>query len=81
MVNFVREERLAKVLEEEVEEDEGVWADFDFEESQVKFDLADLVTDELVDEVAQLLLRFTERGRVEQTLEGEKKIDEERISS
>ena len=81
MVNFVREERLAKVLEEEVEEDEGVWADFDFEESQVKFDLADLVTDELVDEVAQLLLRFTERGHVELALEGEKKIDEEKISS
>ena len=69
------------MLEEEVEEDEGVWADFDFEESQVKFDLADLVTDELVDEVAQLLLRFAQRGHVELALEGEKKIDEEKISS
>ena len=38
------------MLREELEEAESMWLDFDFEESQVRLDLADMVLETLMEE-------------------------------
>jgi len=39
----MREERLARILIAEAEENEGLWTDYEYEETQVKLDLADII--------------------------------------
>lgn len=46
----VREERLALLLATEIEENEPMWTDYEFEETQVKLDLANTILDDLVKE-------------------------------
>ena len=50
----IREERLANLLSSEIEENEPFWLDYEYEETQVKLDLADMVLhDILLDTMSQ----------------------------
>ncbi|CAG9331265.1 unnamed protein product [Blepharisma stoltei] len=51
----VREERLASMLAEEVLERDEVWVDYEFEETQAKLDLADMILEGLVIETIDIL--------------------------
>ena len=46
----MREKKLATLLATEVFESEGKWLNFDYEESQVKVDLGDMILEHLVAE-------------------------------
>ena len=45
---MIREERLAIVLASEIEENENLWTDYEFEETQAKIDLGDMILEWLV---------------------------------
>ena len=47
-LNQIREERLANLLSSEIEESEPLWLDYEYEDTQVKLDLADIVLQELM---------------------------------
>lgn len=51
----MREERLARILISEAEENEGLWTDYEYEETQAKLDLADIILNELCFESVQIL--------------------------
>ena len=51
----IREKRLAAALANELIENEPNWLNYDFEETQVKIDLADMVTEHLTIETIGLL--------------------------
>jgi len=52
---MLREERLALVLAAEIEENEMLWTDYEYEETQTKLDVADMILEVLADEaVAEL---------------------------
>jgi hypothetical protein len=51
-IERVREERLTKVLIEEVNEADRLWLDFEMEETQIKVDLADMIMNDLCFETA-----------------------------
>lgn len=46
-LNQIREERLANLLSVEINEGEPLWLDYEYEETQVKLDLADMVLQDL----------------------------------
>ena len=46
-----RERRLAQMLASEVVESEHQWLNYEFEESQAKIDLSDMILENLVEEV------------------------------
>ena len=50
-----REERMSQMLKSEADENEGLWVDYEYEETQVKLDMADIILDHLCTEVADLL--------------------------
>lgn len=50
-----REERLAAMLAEDVMEKDEVWVEYEFEETQAKLDLADMVLEQLVVESINIL--------------------------
>jgi hypothetical protein len=50
-----RERRLAQMLVSDFVETEHQWLNYEFEESQVKIDLSDMILEHLVDEVVQCL--------------------------
>ena len=50
-----RERRLAQMLASEVVETEHQWLIYEFEESQVKIDVSDMILEHLVDEIVQYL--------------------------
>ena len=54
-LNQVREERLALMLASEIEENEPLWTDYEFEETSIKLDIADMILDKLFDETALLV--------------------------
>jgi hypothetical protein len=51
----VWEERLAVILANEIEENEPLWTDYEFEETHVKMDIAEIILEQLYDETAQFL--------------------------
>ncbi|CAG9328453.1 unnamed protein product [Blepharisma stoltei] len=51
----IREEKLARLLTLEVMENDQQWVDYEFEETQVKLDLADMMLEQLVAEVVEIL--------------------------
>ena len=51
LLQHLREERLATMLADEVLEKDEVWVEYEFEESQVKLDIADMVLEQLVSEI------------------------------
>lgn len=46
-LNQVREERLANLLSTEINDSEPLWLDYEYEDTQVKLDIADMVLQEL----------------------------------
>ena len=58
----VREERLALLLATEIEENEPMWTDYEFEETQVKLDLANTILEDLVKETVDILKGSTEEN-------------------
>ena len=55
LLHQVREERLANMLAEEVMMRDEIWVDYDFEETQVVLDLADMVLEHVVQETIEIL--------------------------
>ena len=49
------EKRLAVILANEIEESEPLWTDYEFEETHVKIDIADVILDELYNETVQIM--------------------------
>ena len=52
---MMREERLARILIQEADENEPLWVDYEYEETQTKLDVADLILDTLCQETAEIL--------------------------
>jgi hypothetical protein len=55
LLQQVREERLANMLAEEIIEKDGIWVNYEFEETQVKLDLADIILEHLANEIIEVL--------------------------
>ena len=53
---FERQERLGHLLTAEVHAKEGEWLDYETEGTQVRFDVADMILEELADEVTSFLI-------------------------
>ena len=60
-MNQAREERLGVLMMRELEENEAKWVDYEDEETQAKFDLADMVLEELAGELAEIMMGIQER--------------------
>lgn len=54
-LEMMREDRLARVLISEADENEPLWTDYEYEETQTKIDVADIVLEHLCSEAAQIL--------------------------
>ena len=54
-LNLLREERLALVLAAEIEENEQLWTDYEYEETQTKLDVADMILEFLAEDTAKEL--------------------------
>lgn len=55
MLQQEREERLGIALAEEIITNDNIWADYEFEETQLKLDLGDIVLDQLLSETIDIL--------------------------
>ena len=53
--NQAREERLGELLTKEIEEGDQHWVDYENEDTQTKFDLADMILSDLAQEIAEFL--------------------------
>lgn len=62
-VNALRETRLGLLMMKDLDENEMKWVDYEDEDTQVKFDLADMVLDVLASEVAGFLHVKSNFGR------------------
>ena len=54
---FERQERLGHLLTAEVHEKEFEWLDYETEDTQVRFDVADMILEELASEVTEFLMQ------------------------
>lgn len=59
-LNLLREERLALVLASEIEENEILWTDYEYEETQTKLDIADMILEVLAEEAVQEINKIKE---------------------
>jgi len=59
----VREERILRMLSEEIFEMENKWITYDDEEAEVELEIADMVFDKLVTETADLIAQIYEKKR------------------
>ena len=57
----IREERLARLLSAEINEAEPLWLDYEYEETQVKLDIADMILQELCFEGIKTLTKLENR--------------------
>lgn len=60
-LNMLREERLALVLAAEIEENEVLWTDYEYEETQTKLDVADMVLEFLAEEAVNDLNKIQQQ--------------------
>ena len=60
-----REERLARILIQEAEENEPLWTDYEYEETQTKIDVADIVLEELCGEIVDILSEIKSKRKLE----------------
>lgn len=60
-VNALREERLGMLMMKELEENENKWIDYEDEDTQVKFDLADMILDDITGELVSLIMDLQSR--------------------
>jgi hypothetical protein len=51
----IREERLSKMLTQEILENDQVWVDYEAEEAQVKIDIADMILEQIMAEIEDFL--------------------------
>ena len=72
-LELLREDKLAKILIAEADENEPIWVDYEYEETQTKLDIADLILDLMCKETAQILNEI--KGGEAPTLEVEVKSD------
>lgn len=56
LLQDIREETVAYAIKKEIADNEWIWVDYEFEETQVKMDLADMILSELAGELTQLEL-------------------------
>lgn len=54
LIQSLREDRLERLIYYETFEEEDEWVDYEFEETQVKFDVADMVLEHLSEELEQI---------------------------
>ncbi len=54
-IGQAREEKLGTLMMRELEENENKWINYEDEDTQVKFDLADMVLEELTGELIDIL--------------------------
>ena len=55
LLRIVRDRRLARVLTEEILGGDGVWVNYELEETQASLDLADMMLDCMVEEIIEIL--------------------------
>lgn len=55
LLQETRERRLAQVMIQDTIEQEHHWLNYEFEETQIKIDLADMILETLVAEIAAML--------------------------
>ncbi|OMJ94654.1 hypothetical protein SteCoe_2152 [Stentor coeruleus] len=55
LINGLREDRLERLIFYEIIEEEHEWINYEFEETQIKFDISDMILEELAEEVRVLL--------------------------
>jgi hypothetical protein len=55
LLQQIREERLANMLADEIIEKDEMWTNYEFEETQVKLDLSDMILEHLSSEVIEIL--------------------------
>eukprot|EP00347_Sterkiella_histriomuscorum_P023087 403336002 len=67
-----REERLARILIQEAEENEPLWTDYEYEETQTKIDVADIVLEELCGEIVDILSEIKSKRKLEMEQESSK---------
>ena len=60
-MELIREERLARILIQEAEENEQLWTDYEYEETQTKIDVADIILEHLCSEVADIVVKLKDR--------------------
>lgn len=54
LLQEIREETISYAIRKEVADNEWIWTDYEFEETQVKMDLADMILSELAGEIIEL---------------------------
>lgn len=54
-LQLIREERLSKMLTQEILENDEVWVDYEAEEAQVKIDIADMILEQIMAEIEDFL--------------------------
>lgn len=54
-LQLIREERLSKMLTQEILENDQVWVDYEAEEAQVKIDIADMILEQIMSEIEDFL--------------------------
>ncbi|CDW79825.1 iq calmodulin-binding motif family protein [Stylonychia lemnae] len=54
-LELMREERLARILIQEAEENEPLWTDYEYEETQTKIDVADLILEQMIEELVSIM--------------------------
>ncbi len=60
-INQAREEKLGVLMMRELEENELKWIDYEDEDTQTRFDLADMVLEELAGEFANIMMEIQNR--------------------
>ena len=56
LLQDIREETLSYAMNKEIIEDEWIWVDYEFEETQIKIDISDMILSELAEEICKLEL-------------------------
>ena len=72
----VREKRLAALLATDVMENEYKWVNYDFEESQVKIDVSDMIMEHVITETVNILKALGQPWRDKSLYENENMIHE-----
>jgi hypothetical protein len=54
-LQMIREEKLSRLLTKEIVENDQMWIDYEAEDAQVKIDLADMILEQLMDEIEAFL--------------------------
>ncbi len=64
-MELIREERLARILISEAEENEPLWTDYEYEETQTKIDIADIILEQMCGEMVNIMSEIKQKKEVE----------------